>query len=1436
MAFVKYLLPIFFLVCCAGQDVFSQQEISGVVNQYGRIDSVFNLNNANRDSVIVPGAKDIWTGADDFEIAMFVQVKGVGIYDPSNSPFQGFWGTEYNIYNTGIYSFMLVDRVVGDSLVIFSSSLREDMGEQTDTVPATAQLVKVPYGRSFRLNGDLQAEPWDPVTKTGGVLALFASDKLDLAGFNIDVMAKGFFGGDTLRDDYGAVSCAFPAKDTTYYLDADNHLAGKKGESIVFSGYKFTRGNGFVAGGGGGGEGRFSGGAGGSNWGKGAKGGYEAENFCSPTRNYGGWGGTLGTDKMPADENRIYLGSGGGSSVPESGLTAIPGGNGGGIVIIITDTLAGSVAGDSIFAAGESVMDVSNTGGGGGGAGGFILLDVNNTEGNVLLDVSGGNGGDTYDEDQLHGPGGGGGGGIIWHSGPVLLDGLSENKSAGTSGKHLPDVVSNGAGDGGAAKTETDLILPLRGFFFNFISGDQDVCQDTIPGVIIGSWPKGDTGFVYVWQDSTFGVLPQNMAGDTTKDYAPGTLTETKWFRRIVTQKSDPFETDTSNWIEKTFFNKIQNNLVAPDDTVCYDVAPDPMFYVGGGLTGGDGTYSYQWWARTDNDSQWKHADSLAVDGIDTGEGFNPDKLYDTTYFARQVISHVCQHISDSLRVIVFPLIDNNEIDGEDTVCQYTNANEITGLVPTGGDIGNYEYIWQASSDKSGWDTIATGIVNYSPGSMDTVTTYYRRLVYSGKDNTCSDISPSVTIKVDPQILQNSIAPDTAICAETPTNLIYPDASIIGGDGIYKYTFFESTDSSVWTIARTESLVDTYNPVELSQTTWFFRSVVSGACFDTSNSIRFYTDTTIFNNKLFTPDDTICQGTNSRGILGSVAKGGDRTSWTYLWDKSADLVDWTNGFETGQNLDPQFLYDTSWYRRRVLSGVCFDTSFIVVVNVHDTITGNRIWTDTVQKKDVCVLLPKLIRGQDENDGLSGGTGTAADFNYLWQKYDPSGSLWNDAPSGGKHSNDQNNYETGVLTGSEYRYRRFVSSGKCSHTSDSCVLIVKPRPMGSITATATDSVCFDGENQIRIVVPVTFSEGLKPFTLYYNDGQGGTGMEILDTYGGDFSIFRETSDSTLYTVMIDSITDAYGCVDTMILENKGIKQGMLYLNQSPVTIQDTFRVCGDETTIAVTEGLGWKRGWGPESSDYTITPKDNPQAVFKLTGWGNDTLFYPLTWYQKNGVCDQNSVTVTVKLYQPPLPARVMSPDSLVYFRQLMPLWADTVEIGLGTWSWVEDNAWIISGGGAPIKDIHNNGAIIDLGGDDLDKEVFRELVWRVRNGECPGDSVKVEITRRDLILYTAFSPNGDVFNEFLILDGLEFADEFTMQIFSRHMILVKTVTEADVFVDPRSGEKNAVWDGRMEDGSEAKDGTYFYMIEVIHGGQKYTYKNFLELIRTDPMQ
>ena len=93
-------------------------------------------------------------------------MKGISILDPENYPgVPDDWGKDLAINNTGIYCFLLVNRVVQDSIVIFSSSLRE-LAPAVPT-PATVQLVRVPYYESARLTGDIRAAPWDPATGTG---------------------------------------------------------------------------------------------------------------------------------------------------------------------------------------------------------------------------------------------------------------------------------------------------------------------------------------------------------------------------------------------------------------------------------------------------------------------------------------------------------------------------------------------------------------------------------------------------------------------------------------------------------------------------------------------------------------------------------------------------------------------------------------------------------------------------------------------------------------------------------------------------------------------------------------------------------------------------------------------------------------------------------------------------------------------------------------------------------------------------------------------------------------------------------------------------------------------------------------------------------------------------------------------------------------------
>jgi len=69
----------------------------------------------------------------------------------------------------------------------------------------------------------------------------------------------------------------------------------------------------------------------------------------------------------------------------------------------------------------------------------------------------------------------------------------------------------------------------------NTIATDQTICTGNAPNGLTGSTPGGGDGnYGYQWQWKTSGSF-SNISGAASKDYSPGTLTQTTQYRRIVT-------------------------------------------------------------------------------------------------------------------------------------------------------------------------------------------------------------------------------------------------------------------------------------------------------------------------------------------------------------------------------------------------------------------------------------------------------------------------------------------------------------------------------------------------------------------------------------------------------------------------------------------------------------------------------------------------------------------------------------------------------------------------------------------------------------------------------------------------------------------------------------------------------------------------------------
>jgi Immunoglobulin domain/Secretion system C-terminal sorting domain len=629
--FLKCINLITIITIC--ENIFSQTVFtSQVINQYSSVISILNKNTGDRDTIEVADPDLFHPG----EYTLFIVMKGADVYLPDNLPsIPNFWGKIRDIHNTGIYSIQPVEAVEGP-YIILSSPLRE---LQSMTNGEMAQLVTVPYVQTAVIDSVLTCKPWDPVTGTGGILALMASKKI-LLNNRIDVTGKGFSGADPSADFFpgGCIS----ARDS-FYRDAASDSSGLRGEGIIYKGFPYTRGFWYAANGGGGGNGKYSGGGGGGNYGPGGWAGKESES-CAPVRNWGGTGRHIPSGYFANDGffvNRIFMGGGGGTSTQNSDSSryATRGGNGGGIIILISDTLQAGLN-DTVSACGGSVRDTATAGGGGGGGAGNIVLGISNWIGNIYIDARGGKGGSVNSPEKT-GPGGFGGGGLIWHTNSAIPGNVTLNYSNGNPGIHIPTNSYWGAFTISSIKGAElgNLTIPLFGTLFNDLAEKNVYCAGEVTTQLPASSPQGGSGdYYYLWQQSENKVDWVTADGDYFfKDYLPLTRFDTMYFRRIV---RSGLISDTSDAMMVVNLQPISNNNITEGGALCEDQQPSSLFQSGEPVTGGTGSYIWLWEAKDSNGFS-------AAPGINDLSYYEPPILSESAIFRRTIKSDICMSVSN---------------------------------------------------------------------------------------------------------------------------------------------------------------------------------------------------------------------------------------------------------------------------------------------------------------------------------------------------------------------------------------------------------------------------------------------------------------------------------------------------------------------------------------------------------------------------------------------------------------------------------------------------------------------------------------------------------------------------------------------------------------------------------------------------------------------
>ena len=838
---------LFIFIVFVTKSVYSQTSISGTINEYTLIDSIY----PTKDTIEVKNSSSYF--ADD--TVMVYQVKGADARTDTSMTVRHLFGTltASDANNSGKYEIILVEKVVGNKIIL-KVSLNNDYD-----IEGIVQLIRVPSYENVSVNGELTCKNWEGTT--GGVLVLMVSDTLFLNA-DINVTGKGFRGAEPfLSDGTCAITDTILYKSYYFNENADTVSAGYKGEGVSEFDPVYRKGLGRWANGGGGGNGRFTGGGGGGNAGNGGIGGAEDTTVCGGVAwSYDNWKGLGGNDGygfkgIPGtiNDSTIYLGGGGGSGTYMNGFTATNGGNGGGIVIIIAKNIKTSDR--QIIANGDSVSVVATSSAGGGGAGGIVVFDVDSIIGDLSIYCNGGNGGYVQSDGEA-GPGGGGGGGVVfWRK--TKPDNITEAKFKGGNPGYIDELYpgtpwSYHASGGADGTNEINIKTPLTGFLYNSIISNQDVCWGFAPKLLEGSSLRGGDGpgsYTYQWQDSPNGADWTDISGATQEDYQAPFLTDTIYYRRVAYSGTI---TDYGTDVKVVVHDTLQNNNILGDDLIiCIGNVGDTITGTTVVLGGDYENYNYIWQFRTDSEN-WSNFTSPDVD--DTT--FLPGIISDTSYVRRIVISGACRDtVAPSIEIIGLPQIANNIISADPEICCNDIPSLVIGNNPENGDSA-YTYQWQKRTNSSSWDDIpGANLKDYQHPALND-TTYYKRIVYS---DDCFDESEPDTIIVLDSISNNIIGSDVSTCYNTQNQI---DGSIpIGGRNIYEYQWWESSDASSWTEVLTDAMDQNYLSYKLTNKTYFRRFVKSGACENTSDNIEVTIDPLpVAVLEEFT--DTTCSGTD----------------------------------------------------------------------------------------------------------------------------------------------------------------------------------------------------------------------------------------------------------------------------------------------------------------------------------------------------------------------------------------------------------------------------------------------------------------------------------------------------------------------------------------------------------------------------------------------
>jgi len=520
------------------------------------------------------------------------------------------------------------------------------------------------------------------------------------------------------------------------------------------------------------------------------------------------------------------------------------------------------------------------------------------------------------------------------------------------------------------------------------LSEDEVICLGDTPNSITEVTASTADGIIsHGWRENVNGGGWTVLSGETGPGLTLGPIIQDTWYQRIDTSNFNGhkcWEVVDSVKITVNSFTLI-GTLNSPDDTICMGETPT---MITGSSTLATGTVSYGWESYTIGGG-W-----MTIVGA-TDTSYTPSTpIMEDTWYRRIDTTNLsglkCTEIVDTVKIVVNNFVALGVLGANQTICQGTVPNTITGTVSTiDGDLLSYS--WESSTTGTDFMPIpfANGN-NYSPPAL-MVDTWYRRVDATTLGSSqCFAVVDTIKITVNNLTVGTVLRGDMTVCENEIPSEIVGVASITDGTQTYGWQSKTGTGSWINIIGATDT---SYTPTAaIADDTWYRRidtSEVNGIkCFKVIDTTKVFLNDFSFLSTLDNADEVICSGDIPTAITGTPSTGGDLVV-TYGWEQTTNGTTWTTILgETGTGYNaPTGITEDTWYRRVdtvSLNGVkCYEIIDTVKVTVNNFLTiGNLINPDNT----ICAgTTPAVIIG---NVSTTDGT-----VSYGWEQTTDDGANW-----------------------------------------------------------------------------------------------------------------------------------------------------------------------------------------------------------------------------------------------------------------------------------------------------------------------------------------------------------------------------------------------------------------------------------------------------------